>query len=484
VWWRHEVHNVFFLALSGYLLLWVAIVNGYPVIYPDTQGYLKVSYTLGQPIHHALGYSLFIRLVNLSASPWLIVIAQSIITVFILHSVFKMVIPEGGPARSKSLIFLGLVIFLAFGTTLPWFVGQIMPDVFTGLALLSFFLLLYDSEMSLDRTIPTCVVFCISIGTHITHLLAITVLLALILILRVFSRFRDFWPARRTRSIVSFVIIPMIAVAGLTGLSNCRAGYGFALSPGKSGFLLGRLIESGLAAPYLQRQCKIENLTSCRYLNNMPGTTIEFLWGDHPLLKEMGGWDGAQGEAERIVKGTILFNPVGFAKECVKQTLRQFVTFAYEDCGPITSGPLFEYFRDIYPGEAPRYLLSRQSRCTSPTGCSSGGFGRLERDAAIVAPIYAGVFWCSLGTSLIALFSKRFRLRVANQLFILTLIFLVANASITGSFSMVSERFQGRACWLMAMCCAACLIPYVTHWRGWTHQERSPSFEIADVDSY
>lgn len=406
MWWRQKVHSLFFIAVSGYVLLWVAIVNGYPVFYFDSQGYLKISFTLGQSIHHALGYSFFIRLVNLGSSPWLIVIAQSVITVFILHSVFMLVIRERGSAGCESLIFLGMVVFLAFGTTLPWFVGQIMPDAFTGLALLSLFLLLYDSEMSLERTVPTCIVFCISIGTHITHLLAITFLLAAILIFRAFRRFREFWPARPTRSIVAFVIMPMIAVAGLTGLSNWRAGYGFALSPGKSAFLLGRLIESGLAADYLQQKCKTENLTPCKYLHDMPKTTIEFLWGDHPLLKEMGGWNGAQSEAGKIVKGTILFNPVGFAKECVKQTLRQFVTFAYSGYGPITSGPLFEYFRDIYPGETSRYLLSRQSQCTSPAGCASGEFGRLQRDAAIVAPIYAGVFWCSLGASLIALFLR------------------------------------------------------------------------------
>ena len=276
LWWHQKVRSIFFFAVCGYVLLWVAIVNGYPVFYFDTQGYLKVSFTLGQPIHHALGYSLFIRLVNLGASPWLIIIAQSVITVFILHSVFKLVIREGGLVRCESLIFLGLVVFLAFGTTLPWFVGQIMPDAFTGLALLSLFLLLYDSEMSLERTVPTCIVFCISIGTHITHLLAITFLLAAILIFRAFRRFREFWPARPTKSIVAFVIIPMIAVAGLTGLSNWRAGYGFALSPGKSAFLLGRLIESGLAADYLQQKCKTENLTPCNYLHECRRLRLSF----------------------------------------------------------------------------------------------------------------------------------------------------------------------------------------------------------------
>jgi len=461
VWWRQKVHSTLLFAVSGYLLLFVSIVNGYPIFYYDSYSYLKVSFTLEQPIYRALGYSFFIRFVNLGASPWLVAIAQSVITVFILHSVFKLVTRQRGPVRCEMLIFLGLVVFLAFGTTLPWFVGQIMPDAFTGLAPLSFFLLLYDSEMSLERTVLTCIVFCISIGTHITHLLAITALLAAILILRAFGRFREFWPARPTKNIVCFVLVPMIAVAGLFGLSNWRAGYGFVLSPGKSVFLLGRLIESGLASAYLQQQCKTENLTPCKYLHNLPEN---FLWGSHPLLKEMGGWSGAQGEAGRIIKATILFNPVGFAKECVKQTLRQFVTFADPgaDNSSITSGPLFEDFRDIYPGETPRYLLSRQSQCTYPiqdaaTGCR---FGRLQKDATRVAPIYAGAFWCSLGASLIMLFSKRFRLGTANQLFILTLIFLFANAFVTGALSTVAARFQGRASWLMAICCAAYVIPY------------------------
>ena len=67
-------------------------------------------------------------------------------------------------------------MFLALGTTLPWFVGEITPDVFAGLSLLSLFLLVYDSKISLERTVLLSAVFCISIGTHITHLLTVTLI--------------------------------------------------------------------------------------------------------------------------------------------------------------------------------------------------------------------------------------------------------------------------------------------------------------------
>jgi hypothetical protein len=167
---------------------------------------------------------------------------------------------------------MGLMVFLAFGTTLPWFVGQIMPDVFTGLSFLSLFLLLYDSKISLERTVLISAVLCISVGTHITHLLTVTLLLLAIFVLRAFGVFREFWPTRSTKGIVACVLLPIMAITALLALSNWRSGFGFTLSPGKPVFLLGRLIESGLAADYLQQRCGIEELTPCKYLHNLPKT--------------------------------------------------------------------------------------------------------------------------------------------------------------------------------------------------------------------
>jgi hypothetical protein len=75
------------------------------------------------------------------------------------------------------------------------------------------------------------------------------------------------------------------------------------------------------------------------------------------------------------------------------------------------------------------------------------------------------VFWCSFAVSLLALFTRRLRTRMANQFFVLTLIFLFANALVTGVLSDVNDRYQARASWLMGLCCAAYVIPYVLHWR-------------------
>jgi len=437
------------------MLLWVAVFNGYPVFYPDSSQYLSVSVDLQSPIYRTISYSIFIRLVSLGISPWLVVIAQSVITILILHRAFNFIVRQNAPSERGGLVFMGLMVFLAFGTTLPWFVGQIMPDVFTGLSFLSLFLLLYDSKISLERTVLISAVFCISVGTHITHLLTVTLLLVAIFVLRAFGVFREFWPTRSIKGIVACVLVPIMAITALLALSNWRSGFGFTLFPGKPVFLLGRLIESGLAADYLQQQCGIEELTPCKYLHNLPKTSEEFLWGSHPLLKEMGGWNGATGEASRIVSEIIRHYPVRFAAECVRQMFRQFVAFtAGSGNYAIRSGPEFEGFRELYPGDVQKYLLSRQS------------LGRLAMDAYRVTPVYTAVFWCSFAVSLMALFTKRLRVRMANQLFVLTLIFLFLNALVTGALSGVNDRYQARAAWLMGLCCAAYVIPYVSHRRN------------------
>jgi len=450
--WQLNIRSSLFVA-TGYLLLWVAILNGYPVFYPDSGGYLKVSFDLQQPIFRTIGYSIFIRLVNFESSPWLIIIAQCVITIFILHSVFKFMVRGRVPADREPLIFLLLIFFLSIGTTLPWFVGQVMPDVFAGLTLLSFFLLVYDSEMPAGRTVLVCLVFFVALAAHITHLLAAATLLLAVIVFRMFGACRPFWPARSIKQVLALVLIPILTVAALTALSNRRAGYGLTLSSGKPIFLFGRLVESGLAGAYLAERCKIEQLTPCKYLPNLPKTTDEALWAPNSLLKQMGDWNGA-GEASKIVEGTIRYDRLGFAEECVKQMFRQFVAFSPgSGNSSITSGPEFSAFREVYPGELPRYLLSRQSA------------GKLQRDAGRVTGIYAIVFWCSLAVSVLAFISRRSWLNGPSQLFLVTLIFLFANAFETGALSGVHHRYQARVSWLMVLCCLAYVIPITVRWR-------------------
>jgi hypothetical protein len=449
---QHRSSQPLVLGIAVYLLLWIAIFNGYPIVYFDTGEYLFNSFTLARSPYRSIIYSLFIRLASWGMTPWLIVLAQCAITIYVLHAVFEYIVQKSPALECKRLCFLGLVAFLAFATSLPWFVGQLMPDVFTGLSFLSAFLLLFDSKLSLGRTVLLSVVLAVSVGSHLSNFLSLGLVLLAVLVLRAFDSARQFWPTRSANGIVMFVLVPILATAGVMSLLNWRSGYGFRLSAGTPVFLLNRLMESGLAGDYLEQQCKIEQLTPCKYLQDLQRNAAHdnFLWGSHLLLTEMGGWLGARAEASRIVSGTIRRYPMRFLAECGKNTLRQFVSFRPgRDNPPIQSADHYTVvvIEQIYPGDMPKYRLTKQWS------------GRLIEVSVRLYPLYSFVFWASLFTSLVLLISRHSQFEPANRLFFLTLIFLIANAFVTGSLSGINHRYQSRVSWMVSLCCAAYLVP-------------------------
>lgn len=142
--------RAFVFGTAVYLMLWVAIFNGYPTVYDDTGEYLSISFTPWQSPYRSIIYGFFIRLASWGITPWLIILAQSAITIYVLRAVFEYVVQKRIASNSGRYFFPGLVVFLTLATSLPWFVGQLMPDVFTALAFLIVFLLLY-TQLSLSK---------------------------------------------------------------------------------------------------------------------------------------------------------------------------------------------------------------------------------------------------------------------------------------------------------------------------------------------
>jgi hypothetical protein len=437
--------RAFMFGIAVYLLLWIPIFNGYPTVYDDTGGYLDVSFTPYQQPYRSIIYGFFIRLASWGISPWLIVLAQCAITIYVLRAVFEHIVQKRVAINSERYFFLGLVAFLAFATSLPWFVGQLMPDVFTASAFLSAFLLLYDATLSFERTALLSGVLAVSVGSHLSNFVSLGIVLSAVLVFRAFRGTRQLWPVSSPKRIAAFVLAPILASTAVVILCNHHAGYGFTLSAGTPVFLFNRLLESHLADGYLEEQCKIEQLTPCKYLQDLPRLT--FLWGPHPLLTEMGGWLGARKEASKIVSGTIRRYPIRFLVECVKQMFRQFVTFRPGvDTYPYNSGPTVDALDRLFPGDIEKFRLTRQWS------------GQLRLIAERIAPYYEFTFWTSLLTCVFFSLRRYSQFGAANRFFFLTLIFLLANALVTASVSLVSDRYQSRVCWLVSLCCGAYLL--------------------------
>src|SRR5579872_136048 len=129
------------ILLAAASLLWPALRNGYPLVFSDTGTYLS------QAIEHYAGwdrpvfYSFFLLPLHLTITTWPAIAVQALLTVYTFHLVHRALWPDASPWR-----LLPIVLLLAITTSLPWFVAQLMPDVFTGLLVLVLALLIFRPE--------------------------------------------------------------------------------------------------------------------------------------------------------------------------------------------------------------------------------------------------------------------------------------------------------------------------------------------------
>ena len=443
-----QMSRLLTFAIAVYVMLWLAIMNGYPIFFDDTGEYLIDSFGMIQSPYRSIIYPVFIRLSSWQGSLWLVVIAQCAITIYLLQCVYDYIVNRQLRPRSERVYFLTLIVFLAFATSLPWYVGQLMPDVFSGLAFLSVFLLLYNPGLSIERKITLSILLAICVGCHLSNILGIGAVIVAVGLIRMMSVARRFWPTQTVKGAAGFVLLPIILIVFTVCFSNYRSGFGFKLSAGSPVFMFNRLLESGLAEKYLESECQVEQLTPCKYLHNLPKS--DFFWGSSPLLKEMGGWLGARQEAGKIATGTIRKYPLQFAADCVKQTARQFVLFKPDDENyPLRSGFAVEEFSKLYPADVPRFQLTKQWS------------GRLSWVAKKLYHVYQAVFWLSMLSCLVLLLRTHGRFERPNRLFVLSLIYLVANAAVTGSLSGAFNRYQSRIDWLMGLCVASYVLQSV-----------------------
>lgn len=437
------------LAIAGSVLLWLAIFNGYPLVYPDSGQYLIDSFTLDVPNFRTVFYPIFMRLTSFGITPWLVVCAQSAITVLVLHECLGFVLGPGRNSTMGSRALLWVVLCLAFGTTLPWYVGQLMPDIFAGLLILCMFLLLYNQRLTTGKSVALALVVAVSIVSHLSHLVIAGVILFAIAVIGVFGRTRGFWPARSNKQVALFVLAPILAGSFAVAVSNWSAGWGFTLSPGGRMFVVARLFASGLAQRYLQQDCTVEHLNACEYLNNLPTNENQFLWGHNPVFTAMGGWTGSKREASRIIRGTVRNSPGALLWESTKQMLRQFVTMKPGD-GNESMDATMPYFvtnfQKFYPEDVPKLRATEQWR------------GGLKKLADRVSEVYAIVFWCSMGCCLLFLALRRRYAEPESKLFVFVIVGLLSNALVAGALSNVTNRYQSRVSWLMAFCCTAYLV--------------------------
>jgi hypothetical protein len=234
--------------------------------------------------------------------------------------------------------------------------------------------------------------------------------------------------------------VPVLAAAlgiALALLSNFAIGGRLAFTPGGTHFVFGRLVQDGIVARYLDERCPRPGLRLCEHRAALPNTADGWLWGWNSPYYKLGGADGFEPEAQRILADTLLMYPGAHVVTAVRAALDQLVMVKTGE--GIHARDLEHALRalDRYvPAVMPRYYASRQQQ-------DAFGFTAIN---AVQVPL--ALLACAL-LPLIVLGGYLHRLdRGAAALALTVLLALLVNAAICGAFSNPNDRYQSRIVWL------------------------------------
>ena len=135
------------LLIAMLFLLAPALWNGFPLLFFDSGSYLARPFDGSLSPGRSMVYGLVLASGSF-ANFWPVVIVQAALSVWVIALVLRAHGFAGRP-----LLLVTLTAVLAAATSLPWLAGQLMPDLFSGLAVLALYLLLFRAA-ALGRRSP------------------------------------------------------------------------------------------------------------------------------------------------------------------------------------------------------------------------------------------------------------------------------------------------------------------------------------------
>ncbi len=424
------------------LALAVALWNGFPIIFYDTGAYLleglgRVFLAERSPV-----YSLFLHYTSAGTSLWLVALAQAAMTSFVMVQAARAIAPRLG-----LLAMLAVAAALDLATGLPWYVGQIEPDCFVALAVLSLYLLAFHGPALAGwRGVVLTAIAGFSIGVHPSHLLLGAGLVGVMAACRAI-RLARLSLRRKAGTAVDLAgsarprmrLIPPLLACTL-GLSFIIAG-NYALtgklfvSRAGPAFVFARLLQDGIVMRLLDDTCPDAHYRLCAYKEVLPRTADEWLWGRGSPFFALGRFVGTSTESVRIIRDSLVRYPGLHARAAMADAARQFVTFKTGDQIEPQEWVLSRPLEQFIPGQMRAYLAARQQQ-------DEIGFRTLNR-------VHVAVGWLSLaGLGLMFAFALRQRREKEAWLAAFVFIALAGNAVICGALSNPHDRYQSRLIWL------------------------------------
>jgi hypothetical protein len=422
-------------AIGAALLTWIAVVNGYPMLFADSGGYLRVGTEFHYLLDRPVTYGLLIAPLARAFGLWAIVILQAVFASWLVGEVLVAV------TKRRSAVMLVMVLAALAGvSSMPWFVGQIMPDLFTPLMALTLYLLVFAPGTGW-RIWTMATLLTGQISLHLSH---IPIAAGLIIVSGIVLLWRYGWRSA-VRGVAPAFIALLVAVTGLCAVNLAVAG-SFRPSMESNQFLIARTFDGRIGQPVLDRLCRAERWMLCEargFVKDprraLPGQ--DYLWAsDSPR----GGLQARNAEAFHAEAGAfarrvLREDPNGTLRMALLGWRDQLIHARAAD-GMIAYQPQMQVVQQIYrhfPDDRPRFDASRQHRNTL-------------QQLAVVPDRILGLLVVVM-TSFILWSAIRGGNFNMIALVIVILATIVGNAAVCGILSGPSDRYQSRVLWLLVL---------------------------------
>lgn len=435
---RERVRRGLAVAAGALLMVWPALLNRYPLLYPDSASYIGD----GRPVARSLFvhriadlaamrseiYSVVIFALHWDITLWPVVALNALLTSYVVWLAVRSIVP-----RQVVRSFLILIVLLSLFTSMSWYVSLVMPDIFGALLYLCIYLLVFARE-TLSRTERWNLAPIVwwSVAAHSTHLLLSMELCALLALLFAFR-----WQpiARRGRALVEVMALIVLAAGTLLGLHAYLYGRP-SLTGNHPPYLMARIVSDGPGRWYLQQHCATLNWAVCDRVHPMPVDEDDFLWTDG------GAWAGADGDTQErmlqeempFVRATIRAYPGAQFSKSLANFGHQLIDFGVNDFDNNTwmDGAL----QQEMPASHVLYLRSLQAQSILPTAF----FTAVQQVTVVLAMI-----------ALVVLLPLAWRQPMLAGLSVVIVSMVIANAFITAVLSSIDSRFQARVVWLVPL---------------------------------
>ncbi len=440
--WRQKTVRAAAVGFGALSLCWPAIYNGYPLLFPDSLGYLAMGHGVTMKLRGLFTpealysssrseiYEAGLFLLHGRGPLWPIIFFQAVLLAWVIWLVVRSL------SQRPLVTYLVLMAVVSSLTSAGWFVSFITPDVLGPVLYLSVYLLLFVLEMlSGWERVVLMVVGWFSLASHSTHLLLTAVLCVVFGALWLLR-----WTPMRRRGVRLLVVAGLVLLAAGSQMAVHKRLYGRAsLAGNPNAYLMARLLGDGPARLYLQQHCDTLHWEICKHVDNLPTTEGDFLWNSWSI------WGAAtEDERARLRSEEMPLLMATLRNYPREQAARSWANFLGE---LIAVGPWDFFDAGAFPPAGLEYAMPGLSAVYPHTQQSHNGMPQVFFRAVqrVVLPVSA-----MLSLALLPWCWRSGQTRLLGLAAVLWFVVLV-NAFVSGLISGVYSRLQDRIAWLMVL---------------------------------